>query len=201
MTSIDNLKKSLLKDDEVKALDIKKEADAKAADMIKSAETKAKAVMEDMKAKAEKDGMDRKERMLSRAHLDARNSILEAKQKAIDNVLNAAVERVSQMADSEYENLLERMLLNSVETGDEEVIFSKKDKARIQPAFFARVNEKLASSGKKGMLTLSNETMNITSGFVLRRGGLEINNSIEAQIRILRDSLEGEIASLLFEGR
>ncbi len=201
MTSIDNLKKSLLKDDEVKALDIKKEADAKAADMIKSAEIKAKAVMEDMKAKAEKDGMDKKERMLSRAHLDARNSILEAKQKAIDNVLNAAVERVSQMSDSEYENLLERMLLNSVETGDEEVIFSKKDKARIQPAFFARVNEKLASSGKKGMLTLSNETMNITSGFVLRRGGLEINNSIEAQIRILRDSLEGEIASLLFEGR
>lgn len=201
MTSIDNLKKSLLKDDEVKALDIKKEADAKAADMIKSAETKAKAVMEDMKAKAEKDGMDRKERMLSRAHLDARNSILEAKQKAIDNVLNAAVERVSQMADSEYENLLERMLLNSVETGDEEVIFSKRDRERIQPAFFARVNEKLASSGKKGMLTLSNETMNITSGFVLRRGGLEINNSIEAQIRILRDSLEGEIASLLFEGR
>lgn len=201
MTSIDNLKKSLLKDDEVKALDIKKEADAKAADMIKSAEIKAKAVMEDMKAKAEKDGMDKKERMLSRAHLDARNSILEVKQKAIDNVLNAAVERVSQMSDSEYENLLERMLLNSVETGDEEVIFSKKDKVRIQPAFFARVNEKLASSGKKGMLTLSNETMNITSGFVLRRGGLEINNSIEAQIRILRDSLEGEIASLLFEGR
>lgn len=201
MTSIDNLKKSLLKDDEVKALDIKKEADAKAADMIKSAEIKAKAVMEDMKAKAEKDGMDKKERMLSRAHLDARNSILEAKQKAIDNVLNAAVERVSQMSDSEYENLLERMLLNSVEIGDEEVIFSKRDKARIQPAFFVRVNEKLASSGKKGMLTLSNETMNITSGFVLRRGGLEINNSIEAQIRILRDSLEGEIASLLFEGR
>lgn len=201
MTSIENLKKSLLKDDEVKALDIKKEAEIKAAEIISDAETKAKTIMENMKVKAEKDGADRKERMLSRARLDARNSILGAKQKAIDNVLNSAVEKVSQMPDSDYENLLERMLLNSVETGNEEVLLSKKDKVRIKPSFFARVNEKLASSGKKGMLTLSNETIDITAGFVLRRGGLEINNSIEAQIRILRDGLEGEIANLLFEGR
>jgi V/A-type H+-transporting ATPase subunit E len=63
------------------------------------------------------------------------------------------------------------------------------------------VNSKLNSQGKKGMVKISSETRNIRTGFVLKRGGLEINCSIESQIRILRDSLEGEIANLLFEGR
>jgi V/A-type H+-transporting ATPase subunit E len=154
-----------------------------------------------MKARAEKDGKDKKDRMVSRAKLDARNDMLSAKQETIEKVLNLTVDRITQMNDSEYGEFIEKLLLNSVETGEEEIIFSERDKSRIQPSLITIVNSKLNSQGKKGMVKISSETRNIRTGFVLKRGGLEINCSIESQIRILRDSLEGEIANLLFEGR
>ncbi len=62
------------------------------------------------------------------------------------------------------------------------------------------VNSKLNAMGKKGLIKISDETREIGSGFILTHGGLEINCSIESQIRLLRDSLEGEISNLLFKG-
>lgn len=201
MSSIDNLKKSLIKDDETKASLIMEEASSKAEDIIKDAKLKAEAIKADMKVTAERDAKERKERMLSRASLEARNQMLYSKQEAIDMILNAALDRVAKMNKEDYEGFIEKLLLNSVETGDEEVIFSEDDKGRIDPSFITRVNQKLNSQGKKGMLRISAETRNIHSGFILKRGGLEVNNSVDSQIRVLRDDLEGEIAGLIFEGR
>lgn len=201
MAGIENLKNRIIKDNEDRAKQIENDAKAKAEEVISQAKNKADEIMNNMKAKAEKDGQERKERLISRAQLDARNEVLSAKQEAIDMVLGNAVNRISQMDDKEYLDFIENLLLSSVETGEEEIIFSKKDKARIQPSFITVVNDKLNAMGKKGLVKISNETRDIGSGFILVNGGLEINCSIESQIRLLRDSLEGDIANLLFEGR
>lgn len=201
MAVIDNLKNRLLNDDRAKATEIEKEAKAKADEILNAAKNKAEAIFEEMKAKAEKDGKERKERLIARAQLEARNQLLASKQEAIDKVLEAAKNKLENMSSEDYSNFIECILLNNIETGDEEVIFSQKDKARVKPDVVENVNRKLASNGKKGQVKLIDEVRNIQSGFILKKGGLEINCSIDSQIRILRDSLEGEIANLLFEGR
>lgn len=200
MAGIENLQNRIIKDNEDRAKQIENDARVKAEEIISQAKKKAEEIMNNMKAKAEKDGSERKERLMSRAQLDARNEILFAKQESIDNVLNQVANRINQMDDKHYFEFIEKILLNSVETGEEEIIFSEKDKARIEPSFIAGVNAKLNSMGKKGLIKISNETRKISSGFILTHGGLEINCSIESQIRLLRDSLEGEISNLLFEG-
>lgn len=201
MANIDNLKNKILSDDRATAESILNEGKEKAQKIIDEANKKAEEIISGMKEKSEKDGKDKMDRMISRAKLDARNNILKAKQSAIDKVLNKVLDKVSNMDDEEYSIFIENLLLNNVETGDEEIIFSPKDKARIKDALIVKVNGKLIEKGLKGQLKISSETRNITSGFILKRGGLELNCSIDSQIRILRDSLEGEIAYLLFEGK
>ena len=196
MASIDNLKNKIINDDKIASEKILDEGKQKAKSIIDEAKRKSDGIMSDMKEKAEKDGKDQKERMLSRAKLEARNNILRAKQNSIDLVLNKTLENISNMNDEEYTEFIKKLLLNSVETGDEEIIFSAKDKNRIEDSSIAE----LKSRGLKGELKISSETRDISSGFILKRGGLELNCSIDSQIRILRDSLEGEIANLLFEG-
>lgn len=198
MAGIDNLKNRLLEDDKKKAYEIENEAKLKAEAIINDAKSKANVILEDIKQKAEKDGKDRKDRMIARAQLDARNSILSAKQQAIEKVFNLVIEKVSLMDKNEYTNFIEQLLINNVETGDEEVIFSSKDRERLDPNILNNVNSKLKQIGKKGNIILSKEVRNISSGFILKKGGLEINCSMDSQIRALRESLEGEVAALLF---
>jgi len=200
MAGIENLQNRIIKDNEDRAMQIENDARAKAEDIINQAKKKAEEIMNNMKAKAEKDGKERKDRLMSRAQLDARNEILFAKQESIDNTLNHVANKINQMDDKQYFEFIEKIILNSVETGEEEIVFSKKDKARIAPSFMTEVNSKLNAMGKKGLIKISDETREIGSGFILTHGGLEINCSIESQIRLLRDSLEGEISNLLFKG-
>lgn len=201
MAGIENLKKRILKDDEEKAKQIESDAELRARDIIKKAEDKAKSIIEDAKIKAEKDGISSMDRIIARAELDARNMVLAAKQEIIGNILNMARESINNMDSREYTDFIHQLLLSSAETGEEEVIFAEKDKKRIESGLIVAVNAELKARGKKGALKVSSETRNIESGFVLKQGGVEINCSIDSQIRMLRDSIEGELAGLLFQSK
>ena len=199
MAHIDNLKERLLGDARQSAEAIQNEARAKADEIKKEAAQKSEALLESNRVKSDRDGISKKERMIARAQLDIRNTILEAKQQTIERVLGIAVERLASMDPGEYSSYMEKLLLSSVETGDEEVVFSLADRARVSSDLVERVNSSLTAAGKKGMLKLSSETANISSGFILRRGGLEINCSIQSIMRNSREDLEGELSRLLFE--
>lgn len=201
MAGIENLKKRILKDDEEKAKQIENDAVLRARDIVKKAEDKAKTILEDAKIKAEKDGISSMDRIIARAELDARNMVLAAKQEIIGNILDLARESINNMDSKEYTDFIHQLLLSSAETGEEEVIFSEKDKKRIESGLIVAVNAELKAKGKKGALKVSGDTRNIESGFVLKQGGVEINCSIDSQIRMLRDSIEGELAGLLFQSK
>lgn len=201
MAGVDKLKERILNDNKKLADEIINDANLKAQEVINAAKQRAEELLKDSEARAQRDGKDKKDRILARTQLEARNSILKAKQEAIDKVLDKTIEKIKAMTNEEYTEFIEKLLLNVVETGDEDVIFSINDRLRVKPDLIDRVNKKLESMGKKGLLRISSDERDISSGFVLKRGGLEINSSIEAQIRIMRDSLESEIANLLFEGR
>lgn len=197
MNGIDSLKERLLSEDRIKASEIELEARKKAEEIIQAANIKAAQIEDELRQKAQKDGKDKKERMIARAELDARNIVLQAKQEAIDLILNEVIKKIDSMSKEEYSNLINRMILNNVETGEEEIVLSIKDKDRVQ-INLDEINKQLVSKGKRGLLRLNGEYANIPSGFVLRKSGLEINCTFEALIRGLRDELEADIASMLF---
>lgn len=198
MGSIDNLKARLLEDDRQAAQAIEKEAMVKAEERIAAANKKADEIIRSMAEKAKKDGRDKKDRLMARAALNARNNLLMAKQEAMGKILAAVCIKIEEMEKNEYSQLLERMLLSNVETGDEEIIFDEKDLSRIDTSLVKRVNRSLKEQGRRNDLAISEERRSIINGFILKRGDLEINCSIDAQIKSLREELEGEIAAVLF---
>ena len=48
------------------------------------------------------------------------------------------------------------------------------------------------------LLTLAEETREMAGGVILRDGSIEINCAFETQLRLLRDSMAGEVAGILF---
>ncbi|HBM80664.1 MAG: V-type ATP synthase subunit E [Clostridiales bacterium] len=201
MAEIDNLKNRIIKDGMQKASEIEGEALKKVDNIIAEARKKAEKIVKDAKERAKEEGLKSSERIISGAELDKRNMILAAKQDLIDSVFKSAIQKIRSMKDDEYTALIEKLLLRNVESGDEEVIFAENDKHRIDSGLLKRVNEKLAGLNKQGKLTESRQTVGIESGFILKKGGVEVNCSIEALVWSLRESLETSIAAMLFGGK
>ena len=78
--------------------------------------------------------------------------------------------------------------------GKEEIIHSAKDNKRVG----AQVVEKANALVKGGKLTLSGETREMDGGLILKDGQVEVNCAFETQLRVLREEMTAEVASILF---
>ena len=135
---------------------------------------------------------------MSTARLDLRKALLAEKQNAIDAAFQEAIEILLNMEDAEYRELIKNMILPNVQTGDEEIILSDRDKARLGEDFLEKVNHQLTETKREGNLTISQDTYNMIGGFVLRRGKIELNSSFESLFKSSRDDLESEVSKILF---
>jgi len=177
---------------------IKGRASATADEILKKAQAEAETLKVQALEDARDEAKQRGERIVATASLDLRKALLAEKQETIDTAFQAAVDILVKMGDAEYRKIIKDMILPNVQTGDEEIILSERDKARLGDDFVQEINRQLAESGKKGNLTISQDTYNIVGGFVLRRGQIELNSSFESLFKSSRDDLESEVSKILF---
>jgi len=145
---------------------------------------------------AQKAGEDKKAHLLAAARMDIAKQFLAEKRKILDEVFDQARRKLQNLPDDDYRKLMSRLMLNAVETGDEEVIVDKNEK-RIDQKFIKQINHELGP-GYKGNLRLSNEKQNLGGGFILRRGRIKNNVSFEVLLAQARKELEIELAKQLF---
>lgn len=187
-----------IKDDAQREADrIKGQASAKSSQIIKDAKQQADVTKEQLIDEAKQRASRYKERQVSMASLDFRKAVLEEKQKAIDLAFEKAMEQLLSLKGQKYLELLEELILESVEVGDEELILSSEDQKKLYQGFIESLNVKLNAEGKKGELKISEETRDISGGVILRRGKIEINSSFESLLESSRDELEAEVSKLL----
>ena len=123
------------------------------------------------------------------------------------------------------EPLLAALLARASSTGREEVVFSPEDREGAGKAAVARANELLAKEAAPelplgdgvvanllnkvaagvsafaqgtAMLAVSEETRDISGGFILKDGRIEVNCTFDALVRAEREQTAGEVAKLLF---
>lgn len=179
--------------------EIKDRASAAADEIIEKAKADAGALRAQIVEKAKSEAEQRKQRIISTARLDFRKSLLAEKQKAIDAAFQGALGSLINMESAKYQEILKNMILVNIHTGHEEVILSKRDRARLGDNLVRAINRQLSKSGKKASLTLSKDTYDIQGGFVLRRGKIELNSSFESLFKSFRGELESEVSKILFE--
>jgi len=186
------------------------EARQKAEAILKDAAQKAEAIREE----AVRDGERERQEILRRAELEAqehirrrrtvfelemRKDLLETKQEMIEMAFRNALESLEKLSPAEYQDMVYGLLMETVRSGEEELIIAQKDEDKYTPEFLARVNQGLVKAGKKGSIRLAQERRNLEGGFILKYGGVEVNNSFESLLRMERDEIEPEVAGVLFD--
>ncbi len=145
---------------------------------------------------AKKAGEDKQAHILAAARMDIAKEYLAQKRKILDEAFDQAQQQLKNLSDDDYKTLCSKLILKAVETGDEEVIVDKNE-TRIDQNFIKQINRKLGP-GFKGNLRLASEKQSLGGGFILRRGRIKNNVSLEVLLAQARKELEIELAKELF---
>ena len=158
------------------------------------AETARKTALE----KGERQAKYLARRLVQAAELKARKQLLQLKQELVQEVFQAALEKLEKLPPAEYRLLLRRMLLAQELSGAEQVICSAADRRILADGFIGEINAELKRRGLPAALQLQFDERLGRGGFILRRGKVENNNTFGAMLRAGRDELELEVARALF---
>ena len=186
----------ILSDARAEAEKIAQEAEQKrAAEQAKLDEQLAK-YQEETAEVAAKAAEDEKAHILAAARMEAAQEYLAEKRSILDEVFQRARQRLNELPENEYRELMARLMTEAVETGEEEVLVGANE-SRIDQNMVNDVNGRLASEGK-GNLKMAEERHNLPGGFLLRRGKIKTNVSVNVLLEQARNSLEIELAKDLF---
>lgn len=198
MSNLDNLTSKIIKDAEVKKIEILNEATVKADEIIKKKTEDANKKASSILQKAEMESKTIKERIISKTDLEIRNKKLLAKQQVIEKVFEAAKEKLKAMNAEEFTKFIKNSIMALNIDGDEEIIINPVDREKLTEKFLAEVNKSLISKGKLGNLKFNVKTHEIDGGFILSKNGIEINNSFDELVNSLKYELEYEVGKILF---
>ena len=180
--------------------DAKAETDA----LLEKARQEAAAVAARYQAQADKEAADlaarnerlaaeREERLISAAQMEARKTVLAAKQAVMEETYAKALEKLRSLPQDRAVEVLASLLNEAAPQGKGEVLFSAQDRETVGRAAVDAAN---AQNG--GKLTLSGETANIPGGFILRNGSIEVNCAYDTLIRLQKTETAGQVARQLF---
>ncbi|NLH15085.1 MAG: hypothetical protein GX455_00765 [Phycisphaerae bacterium] len=139
---------------------------------------------------------DRKVRTLAAARMDIRKELLAAKMRWLDEVFSRAKTRILSLPDDRYQELMTRLMVRAIRTGDERVRIGRNE-SRINEKTIKQVNRQLGP-GFKGNVQLESQRADIEGGFLLRRDKIQVNASVEVLIEQTRQGLEMDLSRELF---
>ncbi len=169
--------------------DAREEAGRIAANYRAQADAEAR----ELEAKNEKAAAEREERLVSAAQMEARKVQLAAKQEMVEKAYIQALDKLCAMPREQYVAVLADLLVKASSSGKEEAVFSKEDRERVGKAAVAKANE---LSGKQ--LRLSDETLPIRGGFILKDQNVEVNCTFETLVRLQKAETAGAVVKRLF---
>ncbi len=187
----------IIADGEARAAEIAENGKKELASLNADYDSEIEKYNQESQRLAQKAADDARLRILATARMDAAKAILAAKHRALDAVFDKAKQNLLAMDDDEYKKFISAMIKSSIETGDEVLVIGQNEK-RIDDAFIKQVNRELGT-GFQGNILLSSEREDISGGFILKRGDISVNVSIEVLMEIAREELETQIAVKLFD--
>ena len=186
----------ILSDAKAQAQKIKKRANEKERTAQTELDEQLNEYKKQTEVLAQKAGAEKKSHLLAAARMEIAKEYLGEKRKILDEVFAQAQTQLQNLSDAEYRKLITKLMLEAVETGDEEVIIDNNE-TRIDEAFSEEVNRQLGPGGKAN-LRLADVRLKLGGGFVLRHGKIKNNVSLEVLLAQARKELEIELAKKLF---
>lgn len=196
MSALNNILEQIEAKAAAEAAQVKGAAQQEAEAILAQAEKQAEAARTEVEQQTKRAEKIAEERAKSAADLAHRQALLAARQQLIGKTLQAAHEKLLNLPDDEYFQVLLRLAAKYARDGEGVVYLNEKDLAR-KPADFEQKLAAAAGEGKK--LALSNESRSIDGGLVLGYGGIEENCSFSALFAAEKDALQDTARKLLFD--
>ena len=128
---------------------------------------------------------NKKERTILNKRLENRKEILKVRQKWMDEAFNRAYKSLIEQPFENYQKLVTKMIEEASSTKDEEILFGRKGSNSEIKTLVNELNKKLNSN-----FSLSKDRGDFEWGFILRKGKIETNVTIDSLFRYKRDELE-----------
>ena len=196
MKGIDNIVKAILDDANADVKATKDQTKAQIKQMKEKTDAEIKKQMDALNKETEKKSAELKRREKTIMDVEIRRNNLMVKREMVNEAFDEAFEALCKLDGKDYKDIVKSMMLNSVETGDEEILAGAD--AKIDKKLIDEVNKELKSIGKAGQLTLSKDKGDFTGGFVLRNKGIETNCTFGMLINQIKPKIESEVADILF---
>ncbi len=197
--SIEKIIESLDRDTKNDVNAIISRARREAGEIIEEGKREAERLKEEAVARGREMSEKEKEHRIISATLEARNRLLEEKRKIIDEVYRDVIKTLKGLPDNKYRDIVNRLILQCVSTGEEEILVSESEKSRIDKSLIERVNRDLEKRGMKGGLAISKDSISIPDGFAVRSDKSEVINSWDNIINSVKDETLEEVAKILFD--
>lgn len=198
MQELQPLLDSILEDARKEAAQIRQKGHEEAEKIRAGYREKAERLREETMNRAQKQAAEERNRRKIQAKMNAGRELLEAKTQMVEELFQALKKRLAGMKDEDYRQLLRRLILQAVETGDEKLLFSKPDRRWLGEAFLADLNRELEKRGLKGALAYGDVTADLTGGFIFHQGKVVQNFSLESLVEMKKDELLPEVGRRLF---
>lgn len=131
----------------------------------------------------------------SGSELETRKLLLGARVEIINKAIDVAYQKLGAMPDDEYFAALYALARKNSQSGEGVMYLSQKDLGRMPADFDRKINDGLSDGSR---ITVSKEPANISDGFILVYGDIEINCTFEALIEDSRDAIKDELYSIIF---
>jgi len=196
--TIKDINEKIISDAKIQADKIIAQAEDKANNIIKKGKKEADNIKNLILHRYNQEASLKKSKILTEANLEAKKIILSEKQKIIEDVFNKASESILKLEDKDYRNIIKKMILDNIETGDETIFIDHSDRDKISESFIEDINKELKSKGEKRELKLSTSYLPIKGGVVIGSGKIRKNISLEFLLKKIREELEIQISKDLF---
>ena len=198
MSGLENIIKRIKEDADSMQAQLETQTKSSMDQIMDSARLELEEKRQYMLKQAQTSGQLKQERMVSMAKLEGNKTLLKTKRELMEQVFEKIYQLLGSMPDSEYEQLLIRLITNANPTESGSIRLNEQDKKRVSPEFIPSVNKAFQQQGKNVSFTLDSVHAGHTGGFILVCGNVEINGTFEKILEMQRSELEGIISETLF---
>lgn len=194
--SIEKITSAIIDEAKAECEQIMNAAKAKSSGSVK---TLKKRIVEETDV-AVKAAEEEREKIISRrrsvADIDGKKIVLKKKQELISGCFEQAIAHIVSMEEDRYVTFLVSLgKASGLQEG--ELIFNERERGAIG----RKVADALNREVEGGRFTLSEETRELRGGYMLKKGRVYINNSVEAMVEEKSRDLTGAVAEILFPPR
>ena len=171
---------------------IEAENDEKVREISRKVNAEIKTVQDSYAARLAKEEPEVLRRREIVAELDAKRVDLGTRQRLVGEAFDASLKQMVEMAPDKYVKFADKLMAQAVVTG-KEVVFVGKNEKHLDQRWLDGYNASHNTS-----LTLSQEKLPISGGFILRNDRIDTNCSWEMLIADARADIETEVVKRLF---